>query len=148
MCFWARGEIMPGMFFYIFWFVFALVGALVFARVFVPARSAMARYDVIRQNRRRALSLVGFSAMIVGLLSFIDTYAERHALAEGVIFIPRTVMLWTLMVALMCGFIGVLWLVGLRSRRTKAKRTAMPEQESTPEDDSSPGTRHVALERN
>ena len=135
------------MFFCIFWFAFALVGALVFARVFVPARSVMARYDGVRQNRRRALSLIGFSAMIVGLLSFIDTYAERHALAEGVIFIPRAVMLWALMVALMCGFIGVLWLVGLRPRRTKTERMTTSEQEPVSEDDSLLGTRHVTMER-
>lgn len=118
---------MPGLFFYIFWSLWAVAGAFALARTFMPVRG-WRLHDEMHQDRRRALGLAGFGVMVMGVLALIDTYAERHVMGEGVIFIPSTIMFWTLMVSLACTVIGLLWLVALRPRLSKLEEEPSPEE--------------------
>jgi hypothetical protein len=69
---------MIGTFQYIFWFLFAFVGMVMAVAVWLPSRSV---------TRRRAYSIIGTGAFMVGLVMFINLYMIRHVESDGVIFV-------------------------------------------------------------
>ena len=125
---------MPGLFFYIFWLLWSAAGALALARLFMPVRG-WRLHDEMHQDRRRALGLAGFGVMVMGVLAFIDTYADRHEMVDGVIFIPSGIAFWSLMLSLACIVVGLLWLIAQRPRPPKPEEGSASDEKMAMADD-------------
>jgi vacuolar-type H+-ATPase subunit I/STV1 len=102
---------MIGTFQDIFWFLFAFVGMVMAVAVWLPSRSV---------TRRRAYSIIGTGAFMVGLVMFINLYMIRHVESDGVIFIPSPLMNIMLTIGIVLLVFGAL-VRFVQVRRTRPK---------------------------
>ncbi len=103
---------MIGWYLYMFQVTSVIVGVFLWSVVYWPSKNVTRNVRFINKatelrQRRKALSLAGVGLTMIGLMLLVDTYRSRHTEAEGVIYLPPSIVNAMLVMGTVLLVIGV-----------------------------------------